>query len=94
MSNDSYTVTVEAGDSTDEFELPADAITLLSEQGDTPANVVSDLAVLSIAQQLHGAVHHTQGEVDEVLEAAEEDVLETFEERFGQSFAEMTGHDH
>lgn len=94
MSDDQYTVTVEAGDSEDEFELPVDAVSLLSEPGDTPANVVGDLAVLSIAQQLHGAVHHSQGEVDEVLEAAENEVLETFEERFGQSFAEMTGHDH
>lgn len=94
MTNDTYTVSIQAGDSTDELEVPKAAIELLSEPGDGPADVVGDLTLLSIAQQLHGAVHHAQGEPDEALEAAEADVMEHFEERFGQTYGEMTGHQH
>jgi hypothetical protein len=94
VASDTYTVHIEVGDSTDEFELPVDALDMLAEDGETPADVLGDLGLLSLAQQLHGAVHHGHGEADDALEAAEADVMDAFEERFGQSFAEMTGHDH
>ena len=94
MESDTYTVHLEVGDSTDEFELPTDGLDVLTEDGETPADVLGDLALLSLAQQLHGAVHHSHGEPDEALETAESDVMDVFEDRFGQSFAEMTGHDH
>lgn len=94
MASDTYTVHLEVGDSTDEFELPTDGLDVLAEADETPADVLGDLALLSLAQQLHGAVHHGHGDTDEALEAAESDVMDAFEERFGTTFAEMTGHDH
>jgi hypothetical protein len=57
-------------------------------------DVVGDLAMLGLAQQAHGAVHHGHGEASEELERAESTTMELFEERFGESYAEMTGHDH
>jgi hypothetical protein len=56
--------------------------------------VLGDLALLGVAQQIHGIIHHTQEEVSPEIEAAEEKTMELFEERFGQSFADMVGHDH
>jgi hypothetical protein len=56
--------------------------------------VVGDLAMLGFVQQAHGIVHHSQGEVGEDLQAAEELAMDLFEERFGQSYAEVTGHSH
>ena len=55
---------------------------------------MADISLLGLTQQAHGAVHHARGDPSEELQAAEEQLLERFEERFGQSYAEMTGHDH
>lgn len=95
MVNDTVAVTVEADDgSTDEFEVPAALLDLLSEGEDPAATVVSDMAMISLAQRIHGAIHHAQGEPDEEMQAIEEQTMELFEERFGATFAELTGHDH
>ena len=69
-------------------------IDLLGEGNDETPEVVGDIAMLGFTQQAHGAVHHSQGEADERIQEAEALAAELFEERFGQSFAEMTGHDH
>jgi len=50
--------------------------------------------MLGLAQQAHGIVHHSQGEVDDDLQATEELTMELFEKRFGQTYAEVTGHSH
>ena len=94
MAEETVTVTVEAGEHSEELEVPTALTDVLSEDGDSPASVVADLAILSLAQQAHGIVHHSQGDAREELEAAEELVLDVFEERFGQTFGEMTGHSH
>ena len=91
---ETVTVTLESDDKHDELELPVAAVELLDENdGGAPA-VVGDLAILGIAQQLHGAIHHAEGEVGPEIEEAEQKTMDVFEERFGRSFAEMTGHDH
>ncbi|MEF8781728.1 MAG: hypothetical protein V5A39_02170 [Haloarculaceae archaeon] len=94
MASETVTVTLESGDATDELEVPATLVDLLSEGEETATTVVGDLAMLGLAQQAHGIVHHSQGDVGEDIEAAEELTLDLFEERFGQTYGEVTGHSH
>jgi hypothetical protein len=94
MTAETITVTLETEADSDELEVPAKIIDLLNDSDDGTTTVVGDLAMLSIAQQAHGIIHHSQGEVGDEVEAAEDLTMELFEERFGQSFAQMTGHDH
>ncbi len=88
------TIQLEADGESDELTVPTTLVELLSEDGEDLTDVVGDMAMLALAQQAHGIVHHSQGEVDQQLAAAEEAAMDLFEERFGQSYAEMTGHDH
>ncbi|PSP22110.1 hypothetical protein BRC61_05315 [Halobacteriales archaeon QH_10_65_19] len=94
MTQETVTVAVETEESSDELEVPVRVVELLSEKGDTTTDVVGDLVMLGIAQQAHGIVHHAQGNVDDDLAEAEQLTMELFEERFGQSYADVTGHDH
>ncbi|MEF8822194.1 MAG: hypothetical protein V5A52_07940 [Halovenus sp.] len=91
---ETVTVTLESDDKHDELELPVAAVDLLDENDEGAPTVVGDLAILGVAQQLHGAIHHAEGEVGPEIEEAEQKTMDVFEERFGRSFAEMTGHDH
>ena len=96
QSDDSETVTVSltADETTDELTLSRDLLDLLRENDEPLAEVVGDMTVLSLAQQAHGAVHHSHGDVPDGVAAAEQHTMTLFEERFGQSYAEMAGHDH
>jgi len=91
---DTVTVTLQTDDAEDAIEVPTALIDLLSEGDEPVPAVVGDIAMLGIAQQAHGAVHHSHGDADEEVAAAEALAMDLFEERFGRSFAEMTGHDH
>ncbi|MFT4945656.1 MAG: hypothetical protein ACI9K3_001606 [Halovenus sp.] len=91
---DTVTVRLETDDANDELTVPVALVDLLREGEETSPEVVGDIAMIGLAQQVHGAVHHAQGEPSEALAAAESETLELFEERFGRTFAEMTGHDH
>jgi hypothetical protein len=93
---DTVTVTLESDDgATDEVSLPGGLLDVLAEdEEETAPEIVGDIAVLGFAQQIHGIVAHGHGEPSPELEEIEERTLDVFEERFGQSFAEMTGHDH
>ncbi len=93
---DEITFSIDGNDgSTDEVTLPGTLLDLLAESGEEPrAEVVGDLAMFSCAERIHSAVHHTQGEPDDDLAAAEEATMALFEERFGATFGEMTGHQH
>jgi hypothetical protein len=91
---DTVTVTLETDDAEDALEVPTALIDLLAEGDESVPEVVGDIAMLGIAQQAHGAIHHGHGEVDPETEQAESVAMDLFEERFGRSFAEMTGHDH
>jgi hypothetical protein len=94
MAPETTTVTIEVDGQSDEFSVPPLLTEALSEEDESSAEVVGNLALLGLAQQAHGIVHHGHGDVGDELEAAEEATLDEFEDRFGQSFAEMTGHDH
>jgi high-affinity K+ transport system ATPase subunit B len=87
-------VRIEGPDGEDTVTLPGELLDMLAEEGDTSATVVGDLAVMSCAQRIHATVHHAEGEVDEHLEEVEGTALDLFEDRFGMTFGEATGHQH
>lgn len=90
---DEYVYTIEADGEEDEVTVPADAVDLLADD-ETPAEVGGDLVMLGLAQQVHASVHHAEGEPDDALQQAEDGMMQAFEDRFGLSFQQMTGHDH
>jgi len=93
-TSETVTITLSDDDSSDEIEVPRTLLDLLGEGEEPPAAVVADIAMLGLAQQAHGAVHHAHGDPDADLQAAEEKIMALFEERFGQTYGEMTGHSH
>jgi hypothetical protein len=94
MTDQTVSVTLESGDTTDEIEVPTTLVDLLGEGDESVPTVVGDLAVLGLAQQAHGVVHHGQGETSQELEDAEALMMDLFEDRFGQTYGEVTGHSH
>jgi hypothetical protein len=93
VETETYTIEGPDGD-TDELELPVGLVDTLAEQGESPTSVVAEIALLSFVQRSHAIVHHAEGETPADLEAINDTAEELFEERFGMSFAEATGHDH
>ena len=92
---ETVTFSIAGPDGDDEFSVPADLIGILAEEDDeSMAQVVGDLAMLSFAGRAHAIVHHNEGEPSEQLAAVEAETNERFEERFGVSYAEATGHSH
>lgn len=77
----------------EELVLPTALVDALG-QGGTPVETVADIATIEFASQAHHLVHHGGEGADARVEAAEERMLELFEDRFGVSFGEATGHSH
>ena len=95
MANETVTVSLETDDDgSDAIEVPRAVVEMLGEADEDTTTVVGDLAMLGIAQQAHALVHHSQGGADPELEDAEELAMDLFEERFGQTYGEVTGHSH
>lgn len=94
MADETVTITIEAPDGDDEVTLPAGLLDMLAEGDETDAEVVGDLALFGCAQRAHAVVHHQEGAPDEELVSVEETTMELFEERFGMSYGEATGHQH
>lgn len=94
MDETTFTIEDEDGN-TDELALPTGLVDLFSEEGDeSEAQVVADIALMAFSQRAHMVVAHGDGEPSEELEEIEAATLEKFEERFGQTFGEATGHQH
>lgn len=93
MSED-ITLTISGDDGTDELTVPATLIDLLSEEHEVPAEVVGDVAMFGLAQRIHAAAHHGENDPNAAIESAENRTLELFEDRFGMTFGEATGHEH
>jgi hypothetical protein len=93
---DEATFTIEDPDgNTDDVTLPAELVEIFGEEDDeSDAQVFGDIALMAFSQRAHMLVAHGEGEPSEELEAVEEATLEQFEERFGMSFGEATGHQH
>ncbi|NGM67714.1 hypothetical protein G6M89_01595 [Natronolimnobius sp. AArcel1] len=96
MSDDVETITfsIEADDeTTDDVTIPAGLVDLVAEGDQTAAETVGDLTLLSFASRAHHIVHHGH-DADEDLEEQEARIMDLFEERFGVTFGEATGHQH
>ncbi|WP_424018586.1 DUF7545 family protein [Halorientalis pallida] len=92
---DTATLTIQTEDGTsDELEVPTGLLNMLREGDESDPQIVGDIAMIGMAQRIHGAIHHAQGDPGPEVEAAEDVTMDLFEERFGQTFADMTGHDH
>ena len=91
---ESVTITIDADGAETEISVPEALVEALSEPGDSPAEVVADLAVMSFAGRAHALLHHAEGEPSEALREAESEMMDRFEERFGVTYAEATGHSH
>jgi hypothetical protein len=95
MASETVTVTLESDNDTDEMTVPKGLIDILKESPDeTATDVVGDIAMMGFAQRIHGAVHHAEGEPDEEIRALNDATMDLFEERFGATFDELTGHSH
>jgi hypothetical protein len=92
---DTVSFTVSDGEQDDEFEVPAAIVDALREnEGESAAAVASDIALMGFTSRAHMIAHHGDGETPEAIEAAEAAILDTFEERFGMTYEEATGHSH
>lgn len=91
---DSVTFTIESDEETDELTVPTSVLEMLRETDETDAEIIGDVAMFGLAQRIHGAIHHSQGETPDHLADAEAQLMDLFEERFGATFGELTGHDH
>lgn len=92
--SDDVVVTIAGPDDETEVTLPESLFDVLSEGDETAAEVVGDILVLSCAQRVHALVHHGEEEIDEDLSPVEDRMMALFEEHFGVTFAQATGHDH
>lgn len=81
-------------DTRDDVTIPAALIELFTEDDEPATEVVGDVVMLGFAQRIHALVHHGHGGADADLEAIEAATMEQFEDRFGASYAELTGHAH
>lgn len=89
------TITITAADgSSDDLTIPEGLLDALVEGDATDAEAFGDIAMLALAQQIHGIIHHGHGEVSDELETLEAATLDQFEDRFGASFEAVTGHAH
>jgi len=95
MAAETDSFTIEGPDGTSEtVEIPAGLADVFTEQGEDATAVVADFVVQAFAQQTHAVVHHSQDDVPADLDALNDQMEEIFEERFGVSLADATGHSH
>ena len=85
-------LTIESGSKSDTVTVPVALFELLAEDDASAPTVAGDIVLLSCAQRVHAAVHHSEGDVTDRLRATERRTMELFEDRFGTSFVEATGH--
>ena len=94
MTDDTVTLTLDADGESDELTVPTALVDMLREGEESDPEVVGDIAMFGMAQRIHGAVHHSEGEPDQEIQGVNEATMELFEDRFGATFSELTGHDH
>lgn len=93
-SSETVTIDIDGPDGADEVTLPGQLLEDLVEGDEPAAEVVGDLAMFGCAQRIHARVHHTGGEIEDDVEDLEALTMNLFEERFGTTYGEVTGHQH
>jgi hypothetical protein len=92
---DTIRVAVETETDGDELELPESLVDLYREDPEeTDAQIAADMLVMAFSERAHALAHHGEGEGLENIEAIEGEMLDLFEDRFGVTYAEATGHSH
>jgi hypothetical protein len=94
MTDETVTMRIEGDDEADEVTLPSEMLDLMREDEETDPEIVGDLALFSCAQRIHATVHHAEGGDTEQYRDIEETTMDLFEDRFGATYGELTGHDH
>jgi hypothetical protein len=94
MADDTVTLHIEGPNDEDDVTLPTEMLNLMREADESDAEIVGDLALFSCAQRIHATVHHAEGGDSEEYKEIEEQTMDLFEDRFGASYAELTGHQH
>jgi hypothetical protein len=94
MALEDVTVTVEADGEDDTIEIPAGLIDRLREEGETRADVVGSITLMALTGRAHALLHHVEEESGEELHDIEDVMQDRFEDRFGMTYAEATGHEH
>ncbi|MFT4909050.1 MAG: hypothetical protein ACI9TI_000202 [Natronomonas sp.] len=94
MADETVTLRIEGDDDADEVTLPSEMLDLMREDEETDPEIVGDLALFSCAQRIHATVHHAEGGDTEQYRDIEEATMDLFENRFGATYGELTGHDH
>ena len=90
-STTTFTITTDDGEA-DEVTVPAGLLEAVGESGQPAVETVGDVVALSFANRAHHIAHHGEGDHD--LAAEEAAMMDLFEDRFGVTFAEATGHHH
>jgi len=91
---DTVTIDIQTEDGDDELAVPAGLLDLIRDGDQNDAAVVGDVAMLSFASRTHHLVHHGDEDTSDEILAIEEETMNAFEDRFGMSFEEATGHSH
>ena len=94
MATEDVTVTIEVEGDEDEVEIPAGLLDRLAEPEESRADVVGSIALMAFTGRAHALVHHAEDGSSEEVEDIEAVLLDRFEERFGMTYAEATGHSH
>lgn len=92
---DTLTVTVDVDEETEEIELPASLVDLYREEAEeSDTKIVADMLVMAFSERAHAIAHHGEGGDQETIQTIEDDMMALFEERFGMTYGEATGHSH
>lgn len=79
-----------AGERT-ELVVPHTLVELLAAEGDTPPDVIADIAQFGLTRRIYEAANLSEGESDAAVDAIEADALACFEAHFGTSFEDVVG---
>lgn len=90
--NGDTTVTIEAAGDQRVIQLPTGFVEFIREPGESAADVVADLVLLSAAQRTYEAVHFSEGEIPGEIHGIDARMQEHFEAEFGTTIRDVAGY--